>query len=113
MFIKILNMILLNSEQVAQIKKIKDALKRGYYVNGSSVTPLYNEVFQKSLKNTNCSTCIKNRCRELVQVYDKFVEYIQAEEQKQIAEQSAIENNTPAVEEQPKRKAGRPKKTQD
>lgn len=109
-------MILLNNEQVAQIKKIKDALKRGYYVNGSSVTPLFNEVFNKNLKNTNCSTCLKNRSRELVQVYDKFVEYIQAEEQKQIAEKAtqATENNTSAiVEEQPKRKAGRPKKQID
>ena len=108
-------MILLNSTQCEQIKKIKDALKRGYYVNGSSVTPLYNEVFQKNLKNTNCSTCIKNRCRELVQVYDKFVEYIQAEEQKQIAEKAtqATENNTSAIVEEPKRKAGRPKKQID
>lgn len=110
-------MILLNSTQCEQIKKIKDALKRGYYVNGSSVTPLYNEVFQKNLKNTNCSTCIKNRCRELVQVYDKFVEYIQAEEQKQIAEKAtqATENNTSNEEliEQPKKKVGRPKKQID
>ena len=107
--------LLLNSTQCEQIKKIKDALKRGYYVNGSSVTPLYNEVFQKNLKNTNCSNCIKNRCRELVQVYDKFVEYIQAEEQKQIAEKAtqATENNTSAIVEEQKRKAGRPKKTQE
>lgn len=109
-------MILLNSTQCEQIKKIKDALKRGYYVNSSDITPLYNEIFNKNLKNTNCATCIKNRCRELVQVYDKFVEYIQAEEKKQIAEKAtqATENNTSAiVEEQPKRKAGRPKKQID
>lgn len=112
-------MIMLNSTQCEQIKKIKNALKRGYYVNSSTVTPLYNEIFNKNLTNTNCSTCIKNRCRELVQVYDKFVEYIQAEEQKQqveqsSTEQSAIENNTSStVEEQPKRKARKPKKTQD
>lgn len=107
-------MVLLNSEQVAQIKKIKNALKRGYYVNSSDITPLYNEIFNKNLKNTNCSTCLKNRSRELVQVYDKFVEYIQAEEKKQIDEKAtqATENNTSAiVKKQPK--VGRPKKQID
>lgn len=108
--------LLLNSTQCEQIKKIKDALKRGYYVNGSTTTSLYNEVFNKNLTNTNCATCIKNRCRELVQVYDKFVEYIQSEEQKQIAEKATqdTENNTSnELTEQPKKKAGRPKKQID
>lgn len=107
-------LLLLNSTQCEQIKKIKDALKRGYYVNSNFVTPLYNEIFDKNLKNTNCSTCIKNRCRELVQVYDKFIEYIKSEEQKQIAAKAAqeTENNTSTiVKKQPK--VGRPKKTQD
>lgn len=97
--------------QLNDIKKIKDAYKRGYFVKGSEVTALYNAVFNKNLNSTNCSSCIKNRANELINAYNKYIE------QKQIAEQSstaqATENNLPSVEEQPKRKVGRPKKTQD
>lgn len=101
-------MIHLNDEQLAQIKKIKDAVKRGYYVRSSDVTPLYNKVFNKNLNNTNCASCLKMRSHELVKVYDEYVAYI-AEEERKKAE--IAENNIPV--EEPTKKAGRPKKRKE
>lgn len=102
-------MLILNNEQLAQIKKIKNAIKRGYYVRSTDVTPLYNEVFNKNLNNTNCSNCLKMRAHELAKVYDEYVAYVAEEERKKA--EIVEENNIPV--EEPKRKAGRPKKIKE
>lgn len=104
-------MIHLNDEQLAQIKKIKDAIKRGYYVRSTDVTPLYNKVFNKNLNNTNCASCLKMRSHELVKVYDEYVAYIIAEEERKKAE--IAENNIPVEEPTETKKAGRPKKRKE
>ena len=95
--------------QLTNIKKIKDAYKRGYYVKGSDVTQLFNEVFDKNLNNTNCSACIKNRANELIRIYNK---YLAEQEAKAATVEEVVEENNIPVEE-PRRKAGRPKKIKE
>lgn len=106
--IKRLKMITLTSEQVTKIKKIKDAQKRGYFVKGSDVTPLYNDVFDKDVKNTSCGSCIKNRSIELIKALDDFMLWLEQEEKKQEEQlqQQPIED-TKITE---IKKRGRPKK---
>lgn len=96
--------------QLINIKKIKDSYKRGYFVKGSEVTQLYNEVFNKNLNNTNCSACIKNRANELIRVYNQ---YIVEQETKQQTVEVAEENNIPVEEPTETKKAGRPKKRKE
>ena len=101
----------LSEIQIINIKKIKDAYKRGYYVKGSDVTQLYNEVFKKNLNNTNCSACIKNRAHELIRAYNNYLAEQEAKANEATVEEVVEKNNIPV--EEPKRKAGRPKKIRE
>lgn len=103
--------MVLTENQLINIKKIKDALQRGYYVKGSDVTQLYNEVFKKNLNNTNCSACIKMRAHELIRAYNNYLAEQEAKANEATVEEIVDENKIPV--EEPKRKAGRPKKSKE
>lgn len=54
-------------------KKIRHIVKRGYYVRSEELTALYNSVFNKNRRNTNCSSCLKILFQELQENYRKYL----------------------------------------
>lgn len=49
--------------QIAETKK---------HINGTEITQLYNKIFNKSLRPTNCSSCVNQRYKELKTSYDQY-----------------------------------------
>ena len=43
------------------IEKFSDILNRGRYAVSQEVTEVYNRVLNKAVRNTNCSSCIRQR----------------------------------------------------
>ena len=61
----------LTDEQIDLILRMKQVIDKGHSFNSKQVTDLYNQVFNKRLSNTSCSTCIRRRISELYNYYDK------------------------------------------
>lgn len=54
-------------------KKIRHIIKRGSYVRSEELTALFNSVFNKNRRNTNCSSCLKILFQELQNSYRKYL----------------------------------------
>ena len=74
-------------------------VKRGSRISGTEITELYNKVFNKNLKPTNCSSCINQRYKELKNAYDNFMKLLKEEEEKAKALEVLDELMTPTQEE--------------
>lgn len=74
-------------------------VKRGSRISGTEITELYNKVFNKNLKPTNCSSCINQRYKELKTAYDNFMKLLKEEEEKAKALEVLDELMTPTQEE--------------
>ena len=99
-----------DSVNIINFEIVINIAKQGKRVSGYDITEIYNSVFNKSLKPTNCSSCINQRYKELKQSYDKFVEELKAQEEKAKALEVLDELMTPTPEEITPKKKGRPKK---
>lgn len=62
-----------NNEKIETYKIIRNIIIRGYFVKPVELYELYNSVFNKKLKPTNCSNCIKVVFSELAQSYRKYL----------------------------------------
>lgn len=102
-----------SSENINKFKKFFEIVNRGARVNGTEITELYNSVLNKSLKPTNCSSCISQRYREVKTSYRAFEAELKQQEEKAKALEVLDELLTPTEEElnenNPK-KRGRTKK---
>lgn len=74
-------------------------VKRGSRISGTEITELYNKVFNKNLKPTNCSSCINQRYKELKNAYDNFMKLLREQEEKAKALEVLDELMTPTQEE--------------
>lgn len=74
-------------------------VKRGSRISGLEITELYNKVFKKNLRPTNCSSCINQRYKELKNAYDNFMKLLKEEEEKAKALEVLDELMTPTQEE--------------
>ena len=63
-----------DTDQLQAMERMINIVKRGYYIAGKDVTKLYNEIFNKELPVTNCSSCIRQRFAELRQSYNNYIE---------------------------------------
>lgn len=96
------------------VKKFNEIMSKGYYVNSQQLTRVYNEVLEKNVPNTNCSSCCRQRVSELVKALKQW----EAKEAKEaeIKAQEALKQDEPtdtkAEEEKPveTKKRGRKKK---
>ena len=99
-----------DSVNIINFENVINIAKQGKRVSGYDITEIYNSVFNKSLKPTNCSSCINQRYKEIKQSYDKFVEELKKQEEKAKALEVLDELMTPTEEEITPKKKGRPKK---
>ena len=93
-----------NSDNINKFKKIIEIANRGSRINGGEMTEVYNSVFNKSLKPTNCSSCISQRYRETKKSYALFQEELKKQEEKAKALEVLDELLTPTEDELPKKK---------
>ena len=99
-----------NSDNINKFKKIIEIANRGSRINGGEMTEVYNSVFNKSLKPTNCSSCISQRYRETKKSYALFQEELKKQEEKAKALEVIDKFMTEDVEETITPKKGRRKK---
>ena len=102
-----------DSIDIVNMETFIQLVKRGSRISGVEITELYNKVFKKNLKPTNCGSCISQRYKELKVAYDNFTKLLKEQEEKAKALEVLDELMTPTLEEleenNPKKK-GRPKK---
>lgn len=61
-----------NAENIEKFEKILAIVNGKKFVNGTDVTNLYNDVFNRNLRPTNCSSCINQRIKEIRTSYDQY-----------------------------------------
>lgn len=64
--------MMITDEDVRIIEKFIDIRNRGYYADGTQVTEVYNRVLNRSVRPTNCGSCISQRIRELEEALRRF-----------------------------------------
>jgi hypothetical protein len=62
-----------NQETEEQMKKFIQIVETKKHINGTEITILYNLIFNKNLKPTNCSSCVSLRYKELKTSYDNHL----------------------------------------
>lgn len=87
-------------EDVELVEKFIDIRKRGYYVDSIQLTNVYNRVLNKSVRPTNCGSCLSQRVKELEASLARFKAKLAKEEPK--VEEPVVEE--PKVEEVKKSK---------
>lgn len=88
-----------NSVNIINYEVLNKLVKQGKRISGMDVTELYNSVFNKTLKPTNCSSCINQRYKEISKSYDNFMKLLKEEEEKAKALEVLDELMTPTQEE--------------
>lgn len=59
-------------ENIKLIEKFIEIRRRGFYCNGEELTKVYNEVLEKNVHVTNCSSCMRARISELEGALNQF-----------------------------------------
>ena len=95
---------MISFEDRKKIEKFVEAKNRNYRVSSSEVTNLYNKILNKNVRNTGCSSCLRQRISEL----ERKLKQELAEEAKAAEETAEMTENK---EDKPKR--GRPKKEKE
>ena len=80
------------------VKKFNEIMSKGYYVNSQQLTRVYNEVLEKNVPNTNCSSCCRQRVSELVKALKQWEAKEAKEAEIQAQEASKIAQDEPKQE---------------
>lgn len=89
--------MIFTEEDKLTVKKFIDIKNKGYYVNGTVLTNLYNKILGKNVSPTNCGSCLRNRVTELENALRQW-EANEAKEAAKKAEEEAkiaVEENAP------------------
>ena len=82
-------------KNVKLVEKFIDIRNRGLYCSGEQLTKVYNEVFEKNVHVTNCSSCMRQRISELEKALNKFKKQMELENKAQEALKQEEVDNTP------------------
>lgn len=94
-----------NDELVKQVERFNEIANKGYYANSQQVTDAYNKIFSKREPNTNCSSCIRRRIREMYSALEKF-----RQDMEKNAPQATQTPEVDNVSTEPEKVAEKPKK---
>ena len=89
-------------EDIELIEKFIDIKNKGYYCDGTQLTEVYNRVLEKTVKVTNCGSCLRQRVCELEDALNHFKKL--SERQKEIEME-----DSPQEENKESKKAGKKK----
>lgn len=59
-------------EDVELVEKFIEIKNKGFYVDGTQLTEVYNRVLNKRVNPTNCGSCLRQRTNELEQALQRF-----------------------------------------
>ena len=62
----------INKEDIELIEKFIDIRNRGFYVDGTQLTEVYNRVLEKHVTPTSCGACLRQRVNELAEALERF-----------------------------------------
>lgn len=62
-----------NKETEEQMNKFIEIRNKSGKINGTEITILYNLIFNRQVKPTNCGSCIGQRFKELKQSFDNYL----------------------------------------
>ena len=107
-------MITISEKNAEKIRKFKQMLTSSYYADGGQVTEVYNEVFGRNERPTNCGSCIRQRMTQLVGALDaieKKVEQAAVEAEVQQPDPDIVENTKKDVFNAVRKQEAKKKKT--
>ena len=99
-----------DSIDIVNMETFIQLVKRGSRISGVEITELYNKVFKKNLKPTNCSSCINQRYKELKTAYDNFMKLLREQEEKALEVLDELMTPTQEELEEITQKKGKKKK---
>lgn len=92
-----------NKETEEQMNKFIAIKNKSGKINGTEITILYNLIFNRQVKPTNCASCVSQRFKELKQSFEQY----------QLNKIKALETiDEVLMEEKITVKKGRPKKNE-
>lgn len=89
--------MIFTEEDKVTVKKFIDIKNKGYYVNGTVLTNLYNKILGKNASPTNCGSCLRSRVTELENALRQW----EAKEAKEAAKKAAEEAKIAEVDNTP------------
>lgn len=54
------------------VEKFIEIKRKGFYVDGTQLTEVYNRVLNKRVNPTNCGSCLRQRTNELEDALNRF-----------------------------------------
>lgn len=93
------------------IRRFDEIRQKGYFVNASQLQSVYNQVFERNLQTTTCSSCLRKRIQELVDALNRQEEKDKIEAAKQVL--SVFEDEDEETNEQTEQKEETKKENAD
>lgn len=59
-------------EDIELVEKFIEIKRKGFYVDGTQLTEVYNRVLNKRVNPTNCGSCLRQRTNELEDALNRF-----------------------------------------
>ena len=70
-----------NKEDIEKVEKFIEIRSKGFYVDGTQLTEVYNRVLEKNVNPTNCGSCLRQRVNELSEALERFKRFSEASKQ--------------------------------
>ncbi len=61
-----------NDEDVKFVEKAIELKNKGFYIDSNQLTTVYNRVLHKTVNNTSCGSCLRQRVSELEGALNHF-----------------------------------------
>lgn len=98
-------------ENIELIEKFIIIKNQGRYASGQEVTKVYNEVFDKNIPTSNCSSCIRTRITELENALRNFKKL--SEQAQEAVKTEEVDNVSTKDEKEPSAKPKRGRKAKE
>jgi hypothetical protein len=81
------------NDDVQYVEKAIDLKNKGFFIDGTQLTEVYNRVLNKRANPTNCGSCIRQRIIELEGALNAFKRTIELEKKQEPTPIKQEENN--------------------
>lgn len=85
-------MRIITETEAQAIRRFDEIRQKNYFVNASQLQSVYNQVFERNLPTTTCSSCLRKRIQELVDALNRQEEKDKIEAAKAVL--SVLEEET-------------------
>ena len=76
--------ITFTKEDIELVEKFIEIKNRGMYCNSAELTNAYNRILHKSVNNTSCGSCLRQRTQELEDALNRFKRLSDASKQEEV-----------------------------